>query len=150
MNKTNKIIKKNIKAISSETLNGENYSRNDFARSILNYPAMMVPSVQEPIIERLSEALNKNVSLLDPFMGASNTLVTGMKYGMDVFGQDINPLSILLSQVKTNFYQKEELVDADQRVISCINSDSSDVIEVSFTNINKWFTKDVQIDLSKI
>lgn len=150
MNKTNKIIKKNIKAISSETLNGENYSRNDFARSILNYPAMMVPSVQEPIIERLSEALNKNVSLLDPFMGASNTLVTGMKYGMDVFGQDINPLSILLSQVKTNFYQKEELVDADQRVISCINSDTSDVIEVSFTNINKWFTVDVQIDLSKI
>lgn len=150
MNKTNKIIKKNIKAISSETLNGENYSRNDFARSILNYPAMMVPSVQEPIIERLSEALNKNVSLLDPFMGASNTLVTGMKYGMDVFGQDINPLSILLSQVKTNFYQKDELVDADQRVISCINSDSSNVIEVSFTNINKWFTEDVQIDLSKI
>lgn len=150
MNKTNKIIKKNIKAISSETLNGENYSRNDFARSILNYPAMMVPSVQEPIIERLSEALNKNVSLLDPFMGASNTLVTGMKYGMDVFGQDINPLSILLSQVKTNFYQKEELVDADQRVISYINSDTSDVIEVSFTNINKWFTADVQIDLSKI
>jgi len=150
VNKTNKSIKKNIKAISSETLNGENYSRNDFARSILNYPAMMVPSVQEPIIERLSEALNKNVSLLDPFMGASNTLVTGMKYGMNVFGQDINPLSILLSQVKTNFYQKDELVDADQRVISCINSDTSDVIEISFTNINKWFTEDVQIDLSKI
>lgn len=150
MNKTNKNIKKNIKAISSETLNGENYSRNDFARSILNYPAMMVPSVQEPIIERLSEALNKNVSLLDPFMGASNTLVTGMKYGMNVFGQDINPLSILLSQVKTNFYQKDELFDADQRVISCINSDTSNAIEISFTNINKWFTEDVQIDLSKI
>lgn len=150
MNKVNLNIKKNIKSISSETLNGENYSRNDFARSILNYPAMMVPSVQEPIIEKLSEALNNNVSLLDPFMGASNTLVTGMKYGMNVFGQDINPLSILLSQVKTNFYQKDELVDADQRVISSINSDASDVIEVSFTNINKWFTKDVQIDLSKI
>jgi len=111
---------------------------------------MMVPSVQEPIIERLSEALNKNVSLLDPFMGASNTLVTGMKYGMNVFGQDINPLSILLSQVKTNFYQKDELFDADQRVISCINSDTSNAIEISFTNINKWFTEDVQIDLSKI
>jgi len=150
VNKTNKIIKKNIKAISSETLNGENYSRNDFARSILNYPAVMVPSVQEPIIERLSEALDKNVSLLDPFMGASNTLVTGMKYGMNVFGQDINPLSILLSQVKTTFYQKDELIDAEQRVMSSIKSDISDVIEVSFTNINKWFTVDVQIDLSKI
>ncbi|QHC83722.1 hypothetical protein AS589_02435 [Empedobacter brevis] len=150
MNKTNKSIKKNIKAISSETLNGENYSRNDFARSILNYPAMMVPSVQEPIIESLSEALNKDVSLIDPFMGASNTLVTGMKYGMNVFGQDINPLSILLSQVKTTFYQKDELIDADQRVSSSINSDTSDAIEVAFANINKWFTEDVQIDLSKI
>src|SRR5690606_8808913 len=111
---------------------------------------MMVPSVQEPIIEKLSEALNKNVSLLDPFMGASNTLVTGMKYGMNVFGQDINPLSILLSQVKTSFYQNEELIDAEKRVISTVKGDTSDTIEISFTNIDKWFTKDVQVELSKI
>lgn len=143
-------LKRHIEAISSETLNGENYSRSDFARSILNYPAMMVPSVQEPIIEALSYALNKNVSLMDPFMGASNTLVTGMKYGMNVFGQDINPLSILLSQVKTSFYQKEELIDAEKRVISTINGDNSDVIEISFINIDKWFTKDIQVELSKI
>ena len=127
-------LKRHIEAISSETLNGENYSRSDFARSILNYPAMMVPSVQEPIIEALSYALNKNVSLMDPFMGASNTLVTGMKYGMNVFGQDINPLSILLSQVKTSFYQNEELIDAEKRVISSINDDNSDAIEISFIN----------------
>ena len=150
MNKNIKNIKKNIKAISSETLNGENYSRNDFARSILNYPAMMVPSVQEPIIEKLSRALNKNVSLLDPFMGASNTLVTGMKYGMNVFGQDINPLSILLSQVKTSFYLNEELLDAQERIISTINIDTSDTIEIYFINIDKWFTKNVQVELSKI
>lgn len=143
-------LKRHIEAISSETLNGENYSRSDFARSILNYPAMMVPSVQEPIIEALSYALNKNVSLMDPFMGASNTLVTGMKYGMNVFGQDINPLSILLSQVKTSFYQNEELIDAEKRVTSTINGDNSDAIEISFMNIDKWFTKDIQIELSKI
>lgn len=143
-------IKKNIKAISPRTLNGENYCRNDFARSILNYPAMMVPSVQEPIIKKLSEALNKNVSLLDPFMGASNTLVTGMKYGMNVFGQDINPLSILLSQVKTSFYQNEELINAEKSVIRAVKGDTYDAIEISFTNIDKWFTKDVQVELSKI
>ena len=150
MNKNIKNIKKNIKAISSETLNGENYSRNDFARSILNYPAMMVPSVQEPIIEKLSDALNNNVSLLDPFMGASNTLVTGMKYGMNVFGQDINPLSILLSQVKTSFYTAEELTDAEKRLISVVNADTSNSIEITFTNIDKWFTNTTQVELSKI
>lgn len=150
MSKTIKNIKSNINAISSETLNGENYSRNDFARSILNYPAMMVPSVQEPIIETLSVALNKNVSLIDPFMGASNTLVTGMKYGMNVFGQDINPLSILLSQVKTTFYSIEELNDAEKRLISYMNVDTSSDIEITFININKWFTNTIQIELSKI
>jgi hypothetical protein len=140
----------NIKSISSETLNGKHYLRNDFARSILNYPAMMVPSVQEPIIEHLSMALNGNVSLLDPFMGASNTLVTGMKYGMNVYGQDINPLSILISQVKTTFYSIDELIEAEQRIINFINSDKSSCIEVSFANKDKWFTKNSQIELSKI
>ena len=48
-----KKIKRNIRSISSEVLNGENYNRSDFARGLLNYPAMMVPSVQEPIIEEL-------------------------------------------------------------------------------------------------
>ena len=150
MNKNIKNIRKSIKGISSEVLNGENYSRNDFARSILNYPAMMVPSVQEPIIEKLSRAIDGEISLLDPFMGASNTLVTGMKYGMNVFGQDINPLSILLSQVKTSFYQIDELIDAEERLIKCINSDKSNVVAVSFININKWFTRNIQIELSKI
>lgn len=150
MNKNIKNIKRYIKSISPETLNGENYSRNDFARSILNYPAMMVPSVQEPIIETLSEALNKNVSLLDPFMGASNTLVTGMKFGMNVFGQDINPLSILLSQVKTSFYSIDELIDAGNRINSTIKADSSNNIAITFTNIDKWFTRSIQVELSKI
>lgn len=144
------LIKTNIKSISSITLNGENYSRNDFARSILNYPAMMVPSVQEPIMEKLSEALDNDVSLIDPFMGASNTLVTGMKYGMNVFGQDINPLSILLSQVKTSFYTSDELLDAVLRINCEISSDNSNYVEISFLNINKWFTNKIQIELSKI
>lgn len=150
MDKKVRSIKNSIKDISSEVLNGENYSRNDFARSILNYPAMMVPSVQEPIIEKLSHAIEGEVSLLDPFMGASNTLVTGMKYGMNVFGQDINPLSILLSQVKTSFYQVDELIDAEERLVNGINSDKSNKIEITFANIDKWFTKSIQIELSKI
>ena len=150
MDKKVRSIKNSIKDISSAVLNGENYSRNDFARSILNYPAMMVPSVQEPIIEKLSHAIEGEVSLLDPFMGASNTLVTGMKYGMNVFGQDINPLSILLSQVKTSFYQVDELIDAEERLVNGINSDKSNKIEITFVNIDKWFTKSIQIELSKI
>jgi len=139
-----------IESISTDILNGKNYSRNEFARSILNYPAMMVPSVQEPIIEKLIIALNNNVSLLDPFMGASNTLVTGMKFGVNVFGQDINPLSLLLSQVKITYYNGEELNESKENIINRINNDTSNSIEVKFPNIDKWFTKSIQIQLSKI
>lgn len=146
----NKDIKENIKSISVETLNGKHYIKNDFARSILNYPAMMVPSVQEPIIEHLSTALKGSISLLDPFVGASNTLVTGMKYGMNVCGQDINPLSILISQVKTSYYCNEELIDAKQQLIDTIENDTSSSIEISFYNIDKWFSEKSQIELSKI
>jgi hypothetical protein len=83
-------------------------------------------------------------------MGASNTLVTAMKYGMNVFGQDINPLSVLLSQVKTSFFTLEELQDSEKRISSKINSDSSEIIEVTFPNIDKWFQKKIQKELSKI
>ncbi|MFH6983588.1 hypothetical protein [Marinoscillum luteum] len=143
-------IKDTLGAISSEVLNGQNYNRSDFARSILNYPAMMVPSVQEPIIKSLSENLHGEVSLIDPFMGASNTLVTGMKYGLNVFGQDINPLSLLVSQVKTTYYSLCELEEARKDLIARIDSDMSILNEINFPNINKWFSENIQIELSKI
>lgn len=150
MKKSTTNIKRNIKSISSEILNGENYSRNDFARSLLNYPAMMVPSVQEPIIKNISEAMQGEISLLDPFMGASNTLVTGMKCGMNVFGQDINPLSLLLSQVKTTCYDEKALLDAERRINTLIERDNNNAIPIDFTGINKWFLPEIQIDLAKI
>lgn len=127
-----------------------NYNRSEFARNILNYPAMMVPSVQEPIIKSLSETFKGEVSLFDPFMGASNTLVTGMKYGLNVFGQDINPLAVLLSKVKTRYYSKDELLISEDSIKSRIEKDTSIKKEVRFHNIDKWFKNDVQIELSRI
>jgi len=143
-------IKESLQSISTEVLNGSNHNRSEFARNILNYPAMMVPSVQEPIIKSLSETFKGEVSLLDPFMGASNTLVTGMKYGLNVFGQDINPLSILLSKVKTTYYSPDELNASEEAIKRWIDKDKSIKKEVRFYNINKWFKNDVQIELSRL
>lgn len=111
---------------------------------------MMVPSVQEPIIQSISEAMNGEISLIDPFMGASNTLVTGMKLGMNVFGQDINPLSLLLSQVKTIYYEQKELLDAEERINYWIDNDRSTDIPIHFIGIDKWFTTEVQTELAKV
>ena len=72
----------------------------------------------------------------DRFMGASNTLVTGMKYGLNVFGQDINPLSLLISQVKTSYYSLFELESAEESLKARVNSDTSGSSEIYFHNID--------------
>ncbi|OQP57612.1 hypothetical protein A4R26_24065 [Niastella populi] len=73
-----------------------------------------------------------------------------MKYGLNIFGQDINPLSLLISQVKTHYYSAEELENAEERILNVIKGDRSKKTEVKFPNIDKWFTKEAQTDLSKI
>lgn len=142
-------IQKSLESISAETLNGTNFNKSEFARRIINYPAMMVPSVQESIIEHIISSLPDNASMLDPFMGASSTLVTSMKYGINVSGQDINPLSILISQVKTNIYNND-IVEQFGDVLKSISRSWSTKPDVEFRNIDKWFKKEVQIELSQI
>lgn len=146
--KTN-LIKESLESISAETLNGTNFNKNDFARRIINYPAMMVPSVQDSIIKHLVSSLPDNASMIDPFMGASSTLVTSMKYGINVSGQDINPLSILISQVKTNIYSNNILKQFED-LLKSISRSRSTKPDVEFKNIDKWFKKEVQIELSQI
>ncbi|MDG3582947.1 hypothetical protein [Galbibacter pacificus] len=142
-------LKKELSSISAEVLNGNSFDRNDYARKILNYPAMMVPSVQEPIIKTLIDALPENSSMIDPFMGASNTIITSMRYGINSFGQDINPLSLLISQVKTYIYS-EDLKVSFSKLKKRIHRARSEKIDISFKNIDKWFKKEVQIELSQI
>lgn len=143
-------IEETLAAIDREILNGENHDKREFVRKLLNYPAMMVPSVQESIIKALLNFLPDDRSILDPFMGASNTLVAGMKYGFNVFGQDINPLSLLISQVKTANYDYVELAEAQKNLKKRIEEDTADTVDVNFKNIDKWFKLEVQTELSKI
>lgn len=142
-------ILESLNRIDSTILNGINYNSRDYARKILNYPAMMVPCVQESIIKTLVNDLPNEASMIDPFMGASNALVTGMRYGTDIFGQDINPLSVLISQVKTSIYS-EYLNESFNLISERLNKSSYQNVDVNFKNIDKWFKKDVQIELSQI
>lgn len=59
-------IEETLEAIDREILNGENHDKGEFIRKILNYPAMMVPSVQESIIKAIITFLPENRSLIDP------------------------------------------------------------------------------------
>jgi len=126
------------------------YNKREYVHSFFQYPARMIPAVQKKLIEIVLEANPGIRNMVDPFMGSATTLVTCMESGLNCYGQDINPLSVLIAKTRTGPYYIEALKEKYQELLNRILSDNSTEIEVSFPNINKWFKKKVSIELSKI
>lgn len=131
-------------------LDVKNADRREDLHRLFAYPAMMVPAAQYAVIDAVASCLPKKVRAIDPFMGSGTSLLTCAEFGFNAFGQDINPLAVLLSKAKTCVYNIDGLRKACQRALKGIESDCKETIEVDFKNINKWFNRDVQIGLSKI
>lgn len=131
-------------------LNGATAKRADNLHRLFLYPAMMVPVTQSLIIEAISGDLPINAMAIDPYMGSATSLMSCMEYGLGVYGQDINPLAVLIAQAKISSFDIELIINNLDELMSHIKEDSSNSIEVNFPGIDKWFTKQVQIDLSKI
>ncbi|MEG0836059.1 MAG: hypothetical protein RR413_11505, partial [Christensenellaceae bacterium] len=73
----------------------------EYTHGIHNYPAMMVCPISRNII-KLVKGIQPVHALFDPFAGSGTVLVEGMLAGIEVVaGNDINPLALLLSKVKT-------------------------------------------------
>lgn len=73
----------------------------EYTHGIHNYPAMMVCPISRNIIKIMRNIMPVN-SLLDPFSGSGTVPVEGMLAGIkNVTGNDINPLALFLTKVKT-------------------------------------------------
>ncbi|MBI3600050.1 MAG: site-specific DNA-methyltransferase [Nitrospinae bacterium] len=62
------------------------------------YPAMMIPQVAGRLIDMYPKS---RAVVLDPFSGSGSVLLEAFVRGFDSYGIDINPLSLLISKVKT-------------------------------------------------
>lgn len=72
-----------------------------YTHGIHSYPAMMVSPISKNIIDIVKQFKQVD-SLFDPFAGSGTVLVEGMLAGIPtIAGNDINPLALLLSKVKT-------------------------------------------------
>lgn len=134
----------------NKTLDGEGADRSENLHRLFMYPAMMVPATQYAVIQVVADTLPQGAWAMDPFMGSGTSLMSCMEFGFNVYGQDINPFAVVLTQAKVERYDIVQLKEVCQKVISQISQDASDAVDVSFTNIDKWFNKDVQTALSKI
>ena len=80
-----------------------------YTHGLHSYPAMMVSPISNNII-RIVKQFKKINSLFDPFAGSGTVLVEGMLAGMPkIAGNDINPLALFLSKVKTTALNDEKL-----------------------------------------
>lgn len=96
--------------------------------TIHNYPAVMVPPISRNIINIVKQIMEVD-SLLDPFSGSGTVLVEGMLANIKtVYGNDINPLAILISNVKTNKLNIHELKKEVSVLLENINNDYNENI----------------------
>lgn len=73
----------------------------EYTHGIHNYPAMMVCPISRNIIKLVKEVQNVE-TIFDPFSGSGTVLVESMLAGTKtIYGNDINPLALYLSKVKT-------------------------------------------------
>lgn len=81
------------------------HDRREYVHSFFQYPAMMVPVVQKRLIEIIAANKPGIRTVLDPFMGSGTSLVACMENNLDCYGQDINPLGVLVARARTGpFY----------------------------------------------
>jgi hypothetical protein len=105
------------------------------------YPAMMAPAMQADILDALLEADQSIRSVLDPFVGAGTVMMQAISRGIDFYGQDINPMSILLCEARSTSLDplqlREEIDLVLLRVPRHAEADESAVVRIP--NAHKWF-----------
>jgi hypothetical protein len=116
---------------------------------LFQYPAMMVPELQGALLDDLLAVDSTVRSVYDPFVGSGTVLLESVRRGLDFYGCDINPLAVLLSQVKADPPSYEDAVAATELVELSTNRQSS-AVRHEFLFIEKWFTESVAVALSEL
>jgi DNA modification methylase len=126
------------------------HDRREYVHSFFQYPAMMVPVVQKRLIEIILSTKPNIKNVFDPYMGSGTSLVACMENGLDCYGQDINPLAVLVAETRTGPFYFKAIAKKKKAFFSSIEKDRSTKIEIRFDSLSKWFKLEVAIELSKI
>jgi hypothetical protein len=126
------------------------FNRREYAHSFFQYPAMMIPAVQRKLIEIITEAKPDTKNMLDCFLGSATTMIASMESGLNCYGQDINPLAVLIAKARTGPYYIDKLIQSSQQLLQRVKQDTCCKIEAKFSNREKWFKEKISYQLSKL
>jgi len=78
------------------------------------YPAVMPPQIPANVFQyyKANNTISEGDTVYDPFIGSGTTIVEARLHGFDAIGNDINPFACLLTEVKTNVVDLQELKEA--------------------------------------
>jgi DNA modification methylase len=110
------------------------------------YTAKLIPHIPRYFIENYT---CEDDVILDPFCGSGTTLLEARLLGRKAIGIDINPLAVLISEVKNTPLDTERLSSAIRLVKERVKNNDGKMI-VDFPNIDYWFCEKSQNELSKI
>lgn len=120
------------------------------AQGLTQYPAMMVPAMQGELIGIVAGIDERVTTVCDAFAGSGTTLLECMRLGLNYAGQDINPLAILLCRTKAGPFHTDGLKDAAKDVVLRAGADRNTRMEAEFPGLQKWFSTEAIIELSRI
>ncbi|MEZ4884742.1 MAG: DNA methyltransferase [Chitinophagales bacterium] len=105
------------------------------------YPAKYIPQIPRWAIQKYAgESIPKLI--LDPFCGSGTTLVESLVNGQNSIGIDIDPLSVLISKVKTTKVNPTLLHKIADWVILEIQHRKKGNFSPDCETIEHWFTKE--------
>lgn len=101
MLKNKKIVNEIIRgSLNTKRINGKTHT-------FYRYPAAFSPVFAETIIQNLSKPGDL---ILDPFVGGGTSAVEAFALQRKFYGIDVNPLSVLVSKVKTTILSNKKIV----------------------------------------
>jgi hypothetical protein len=116
------------------------------ARELYQYPAMMVSPMQGELLELIVRYRGGLPRVTDGFVGSGTALAESMRLGLDFTGVDINPMAILICQVKARGAAGLEIAGAIERVAATRRRRPCGLLQDEW--IGRWYRRDVAYELS--
>ena len=123
-----------------------------YTHQIHRYPAKILPYIPITILSNPFLASEEDL-VMDPFAGTGTVLLESMihpYFKRNSVGIEINPLARLIAKVKTTPLKIEHLEEAAGKLLTEIQNYTGKINVPRFTNIDFWFSKKAQIELTKI
>ncbi|WP_213997000.1 DNA methyltransferase [Tepidanaerobacter syntrophicus] len=118
---------------------------SDRRYSIHQYPAMLHYMLVRELLIKYS---TDSTIVYDPFCGSGVTITESILQKRKVLGSDINPLGLLITNVRSSNYEQEELLKIYNDFNLNYDGLIPDIPEIK--NIDYWFKPQVINDLGKI